>query len=87
MEEFECHLSVDAPPRFGVDPYGEMKKKHDEFWALTLGQEGDTDNVSNLLAKCRPRVVVDTDGGQCHLLLYMGDRLQPHRTSPLQWGG
>jgi len=62
MEEFQRRLCIDAPPRFGGDPHGKTKNAADyghSFW----GQTGDTDDISTLLDRHRPPVVVDSDGG------------------------
>ena len=56
-----------------------------EFPTLTLWQMGDTSDISSLLARHKPRIVVDEDGGElllslsfvgsCLIFLSGGDRL------------
>ena len=62
IEQLRRYFRINAPPRFGGDPLGKAND-HGGFRRLILGKAGDADGISALLAKHRPRIVVDSNGG------------------------
>ena len=68
MEEFERHIRLDASSGSRGDSCG-MPYRLAEFPTLTFWQMGDTSDISSLLARYKPRIVVDEDGGELLLCL------------------
>jgi len=61
VEEFQRNVRIDAPPRSGGDPRGRWYKRC-ELQILIVRQDGVHD-ISILLAKNKPHIVVDETGG------------------------
>ena len=69
IEAFECYIRPDAAPGSRGDSCGRLYRLS-EFFSLILWQMGDTSDISSLLAKYKPRIVVDEDGGELLGLLF-----------------
>lgn len=63
MEAFERYIRLVASPGSRVDSCGRLYDLS-EFPTLTLWKMGDTSDITSLLAKHRPRIVVDEEGGE-----------------------
>lgn len=62
MEEFKCCLCDYEPPRLGRNLYGKTNKPGG-FQVFIPEQADDTDDLRALLAKHKPRIVVDEESG------------------------
>ena len=84
MEEFKRHIRLDASSGSRRDSCG-RPYSIGGFSTLTLWQMGDTSDISTLLARYKPQIFVDEDGGElllglsfagsCLIFLSGGDRL------------
>ena len=85
MKEFECSFRLDAPSGSRGDSRSRLYRLGG-FPTLTLWQMGGTGDISSLLARHKPCIVVDEDGGElllslpfaesCLIFPSCGDRLR-----------
>ena len=82
MEEFKRYIGLNASSGSRGDSCG-RRCKLGKFTTLTLWQMGDASDISSLLARHKPRIIVDDEGGELLLSLPIC-RIVPHFS---QWRG